>query len=319
MLKTGFQMDPIELIDIRGDSTFALILEAQNRKHDIFYYLPGDIYMLDGKVLARGHDLRVSDTPGAHFHLGEARIVELSQLDVIHLRQDPPFDMGYISTTFLLERLQPDTLIINDPVNVRNAPEKIFVTEFADLTPPTLITRSLHAVRQFREEHEDIILKPLYGNGGAAVFRLAATDTNLASLVELFQGVFREPFIVQKYLPEVRLGDKRIILVDGEPLGAINRVPAADETRSNLHIGGRAEAVDLTPRDLEICARLGPELRRRGLLFTGIDVIGTYLTEINVTSPTGLREIKRFGGVDIAAAIWDRIEERLGKRHARIA
>jgi glutathione synthase len=313
VLKTGFQMDPIEHIDIRGDSTFALILEAQKRHHDIFYYLPGDIYMRDGKVMAKSHDLRVSDTPGAHFQLGEPQIIELSRLDVILLRQDPPFDMGYISTTFLLERLQPRTLVVNDPANVRNAPEKIFVTEFAELTPPTLITRSLEAVRQFRDHHQDIILKPLYGNGGAAVFRLAAEDTNLASLVELFQGVFREPFIAQKYLPEVRDGDKRIILVDGEPVGAINRVPAIDETRSNMHVGGRAEPVGMTSRDLEICATLGPELRRRGLFFAGIDVIGNYLTEINVTSPTGIREIKRFGGPDIAAIIWDKIEERLAK------
>ena len=239
--------------------------------------------------------------------------MDLSELDTVLLRQDPPFDMAYITTTHLLERIHPKTLVVNDPAHVRNAPEKVFVLDFLDLMPPTLVTRSLDDVKRFRAEHTDIILKPLYGNGGSSVFRVAPGDTNLNSLVELFLTVFREPFMVQEYRPEVRAGDKRIILVDGEVAGAVNRVPAADETRSNLHVGGMAAATDLTARDREICARLGPELKKRGLLFTGIDVIGPYLTEINVTSPTGIRQVKAFGGPDIAALIWDAIERRVGR------
>lgn len=314
MLKAGFQMDPIDRIDIRGDSTFAMLLEAQHRGHELFYYTPADLFMRDGRVMARGHTLKVLDKPGDHYQLSNARTIDLSELDVLHLRQDPPFDMAYITTTFLLERIHPQTLVVNDPAHVRNAPEKLFVTQFLDLMPPSLITRSLEDVKAFREEHDDIIIKPLYGNGGAAVFRLAPGDTNIGSLVELFQTVFREPFVVQKYLPEVRQGDKRIVLVDGEPVGAINRVPASDETRSNMHIGGRPEPIELTERDREICATIGPELRRRGILLAGIDVIGQYLTEINVTSPTGLREIKRFGGQDIAAIVWDVIESKVASR-----
>ncbi|MFP4538365.1 MAG: glutathione synthase [Dichotomicrobium sp.] len=307
-LRTAFQMDPIDRIDIRGDSTFALMLEAQARGHSLFYYTPDRLIFSDGRILATGFDVTVRDVEGDHYTLSEERRVELSGFDVIHLRQDPPFDMAYITTTFMLEQLVPDVLVVNDPANVRNAPEKLFSMSYPELMPPTAIVRDLDGVRRFRAEHEDIILKPLYGNGGAAVFRLAAGDTNLGSLVELFQGVFREPFVVQKYLPQVRAGDKRILLVDGEPAGAINRVPADDETRSNMHIGGRAEPTEMTGRDLEICAAIGPELKRRRLALAGIDVIGDYLTEVNVTSPTGLRELKRFGGTDVAARLWDWIE-----------
>jgi glutathione synthase len=310
-LKVAFQMDPIERIDIRGDSTFALLLEAQWRGHDVFYYTPGNLSLRDGKLIAEGHSITVEDRPGNHYRLAHPRSVDLSEFDVVHLRQDPPFDMAYITTTHLLERLQPKTIVVNDPAAVRNAPEKIFVLDFLDLMPPTLVTRNLEDVKLFRAEHKDIILKPLYGNGGSSVFRIGPGDTNLNSLVELFQTVFREPFMVQQYRPEVRTGDKRVILVDGEVVGAINRVPAADETRSNMHVGGVATATELTARDREICARLGPELKKRGLLFAGIDVIGPYLTEINVTSPTGIRQVKALGGPDIAVLIWDAIERKV--------
>lgn len=319
MLKVGFQMDPIERIDIRGDSTFALLLEAQKRGHELFYYTPADLFMREGRVMARVNTLQVVDKPGDHYRLSNRRTIQLSDLDVVHLRQDPPFDMAYITTTYLLERIHPHTLVVNDPASVRNAPEKLFVTKFLDLMPPTLITRSLEDVRAFREQYKDIIVKPLYGNGGAAVFRIAPGDTNLGSLVELFQTVFREPFVVQKYLPEVRQGDKRIILVDGEPAGIINRIPAPDETRSNMHIGGRPEPSEFNARDYEICAAVGPELRRHGILLAGLDVIGPYLTEINVTSPTGLREVRRFGGPDIAALLWDSIERKRANHAAVIA
>ena len=311
-LRVACQMDPIDRIDISGDSTFALLLEAQRRGHEMFYYTPPNLALYGGRLLARGQTLTVEDKAGAHYQASDPRTVDLSELDVVLLRQDPPFDMAYITTTHLLERIHPQTLVVNDPAHVRNAPEKVFVLDFLDLMPPTLVTRSLEDVRAFRAEHKDIILKPLYGNGGASVFHVPPGDTNLNSLIELFQTVFREPFMVQQYRPEVRAGDKRIILVDGEVVGALNRVPAADETRSNLHVGGTAAVIDLTPRDREICARLGPELKKRGLLFTGIDVIGPYLTEINVTSPTGIRQIKKFGGPDIAALIWDAIETKRG-------
>jgi glutathione synthase len=315
-LKVACQMDPIDRIDIGGDSTFALLLEAQKRGHSMFYYTPPDLALLGERLVARGSTLTVQDKTGGHFQLSDARVVDLAELDVILLRQDPPFDMSYITTTHLLERIHPKTLVVNDPASVRNAPEKIFELDFLDLMPPTLVTRSAEDVRRFRAEHKDIILKPIYGNGGSSVFRVAPGDTNLNSLIELFQTVFREPFMVQQYRPEVRAGDKRIILVDGEVAGAVNRVPAADETRSNLHVGGQAKPTELTARDKEICARLGPELKKRGLLFTGIDVIGPYLTEINVTSPTGIRQVHAFGGPDIAALIWDAIEakRRTGKR-----
>lgn len=310
-LKTGVQMDPIEKIHIHGDSTFALLLEAQKRQHSIFYYTPDKLFMRDGRVFAGGYELRVDDVHGAHYELGQKQTLALEELDLVHLRQDPPFDMAYVTTTHILDHIHPKTLVVNDPASVRNAPEKLFVTEFPDLMPPTLITRSLDAVNAFRAEFGDIIVKPLYGNGGTAVFRLQPGDTNAGSLVELFQAVFREPFVVQQYLPDVRKGDKRIILVDGKPVGAINRVPAANETRSNMHVGGRPEAAGLTPREHEICDAIGPELKRRGLIFVGIDVIGDYLTEVNVTSPTGIREVKRFGGPDIAALIWDVVEEKV--------
>ncbi len=310
-LKVAFQMDPIERIDIAGDSTFALLLEAQRRGHEAFYYTPPDLSLRDGQLIASGHSLTVEDKPGDHYRLAHPRAVNFVNFDVVQLRQDPPFDMAYITTTHLLERLHPRTLVVNDPASVRNAPEKVFVLDFLDLMPPTLVTRSLDEIRSFREDHKDIVVKPLYGNGGAAIFRLAEGDTNLNSLVELFSQIFREPIMVQRYLPQVRDGDKRIILVDGEFAGAINRVPAHDETRSNLHVGGTAKATTLTARDEEICARLGPELKRRGLIFTGIDVIGDYLTEINVTSPTGIREVRDFGGPDIAAMIWDVVEVRV--------
>ena len=311
-LKVAFQMDPIDRIDIRGDSTFALLLEAQARGHDLFYYTPQNLALRNDELMAHGHTLKVEDTEGSHYTLSSPRTVDLGDLDVVHLRQDPPFDMSYITTTHLLERVHPETLVVNDPAHVRNAPEKVFVLDFLDLMPPTMVTRSLDDVRAFRAEYRDIIIKPLYGNGGEAVFFLKKDDTNLASLVELFQLMLREPFMVQQYLPQVREGDKRIILIDGKLAGAINRVPAPDETRSNMHIGGTPKPVDLTPRDHEICERLGPELKKRGLIFVGIDVIGDYLTEINVTSPTGIREVKRFGGNDLAAMIWDVIEERVG-------
>lgn len=309
-LHVACQMDPIERIDIRGDSTFALLLEAQRRGHDIFYYNPPDLALHGERLVARGSTLRVHDEVGRHYALNHNRQQDLGALDVVLLRQDPPFDLAYITSTHLLERIHPRTLVVNDPASVRNAPEKLFVLDFLDLMPPTLVTRSLDDVRAFRNEHKDIIIKPIYGNGGAAVFRLRPDDTNLASLVELFQISMREPFMVQQYRPEVRAGDKRIILVGGKLAGAINRVPADDETRSNLHVGGTAHPVELTDRDRQICDRLGPELQRRGLLFTGIDVIGPYLTEINVTSPTGLRQVKAFGGPDIASLLWDAIEAK---------
>jgi len=311
-LTVACQMDPIDRIDIMGDSTFALLLEAQRRGHELFYYTPPNLALHGDRLLARGSTLEVDDKVGAHYRLSRPRTEDLAQWDVVLLRQDPPFDMAYITTTHLLERIHPRTLVVNDPASVRNAPEKVFVLDFLDLMPPTIVTRSLEDVKAFRAEHKDIILKPIYGNGGSSVFRIAPGDTNLNSLVELFQTVFREPFMVQQYRPEVRGGDKRIILVDGEAAGAVNRVPAADETRSNLHVGGTPRATDLTARDREICARLGPELKKRGLLFTGIDVIGPYLTEINVTSPTGIRQIAALGGPDIAAMIWDAIERKVG-------
>jgi glutathione synthase len=309
-LAIAVQMDPIETIDITGDTTFALMLEAQARGHALYHYLPGQLSMNGGKVAARAGRLKLRDEKGNHFDKEEAVEIDLAEMDVVLLRQDPPFDMAYISTTYLLERIHPQTLVVNDPAEVRNAPEKLFVTEFADLTPPTLITRDPKAIRAFRAEHEDIILKPLYGNGGAAVFRARADDPNFNALLELFEQVFREPFVVQRYLSDVRKGDKRIILVDGEPAGIINRVPAEFETRSNMHVGGRPEPAELSARDREICARIGPALKERGLVLVGIDVIGDWLTEINVTSPTGIREVKRFGGADIAALFWDAVEAR---------
>ena len=312
-LKVAVQMDPIQSIDIRGDSSFAMMLEAQRRGHSLFVYQPDGLAMRDGEVFATGtHIPAVRDEIGRHVDIGETARLPLLDFDVVLMRQDPPFDMNYISATHLLERVHPQTLVVNDPAHVRNAPEKLFVCDFPDLMPPTLITRDRAEIRAFRQEHGDIILKPIYGNGGAGVFLLSAGDQNLTALIELFEQSFREPFVVQRYLPDVKKGDKRIILVDGEVAGAINRVPAEGEARSNMHVGGRAEPVEMTERDREICAAIGPTLRERGLIFVGIDVIGEYLTEINVTSPTGIREVKRFGGADIAALVWDAIEARLG-------
>src|SRR5271170_1676216 len=295
-LNVAVQMDPIERINIRGDSTFALLLEAQARAHALSYYTPDQLAMRDGKVSANVRPLAVRDQAGDHFTLGEPRRVALSSFDVVLLRQDPPFDLAYITSTHLLERIQPKTLVVNDPAHVRNAPEKIFVTEFPDLMPPTLLTRDLDAIKAFRAEHGDIVMKPLYGKGGEAVFRLEREDLNFGSLYDLFAATFREQWVVQKFLPEVRDGDKRIILVDGEFARAVNRIPAPDDLRSNMVRGGMPKATDLTKREREICARLEGPLRERGLLFVGIDVIGGYLTEINVTSPTGIRAIARFDG-----------------------
>ncbi len=304
------QMDHVSTINIAGDSTFAMSLEAQNRGYKLFHYTPDRLSMRDGRVYATVEPMELRDVKGDHFTLGARERIDLSTMDVVLLRQDPPFDMSYITSTHLLERIHPKTLVVNDPAWVRNSPEKIFVTEFADLMPPTLITKDPAEIARFREEQGDIILKPLYGNGGAGVFHSTRDDRNFTSLMEMFAQMFREPFIAQGYLPAVRKGDKRIILVDGEPVGAINRVPAEHDSRSNMHVGGRAEATELTAREREICARIGPALRERGFLLVGIDVIGDYMTEINVTSPTGIREVKKFGGADIAALLWDAIERK---------
>jgi len=309
-MKIAFQMDPIGPIDINADSSFRLAEEAQARGHELFYYTPDKLAYEQGRVTARGWPLKVQRVVGDHAILGEETTVDLADFDVVWLRQDPPFDMFYITTTHLLDRLSPGTLVVNDPFWVRNFPEKLLILDFPDLMPPTTIARDIDTIRAFKEEHGDVILKPLYGNGGAGVFLLTKEDRNLSSLHELFTGFSREPLIVQKFLPQVAEGDKRVILVDGEPVGAINRVPAKGETRSNMHVGGRPEKVDLTERDLEICAAIGPLLREKGQVFVGIDVIGRYLTEINVTSPTGIQELERFDGVNIAAKIWDAIEAK---------
>jgi glutathione synthase len=303
-------MDHINSIRIAGDTSFALCLAAHDRGHELYHYTPDRLSMRDGVVSAALEPLQVRDIEGDHFTLGEAVHTDLSEMDVILLRQDPPFDMNYITTTHLLERIHPKTLVVNDPAWVRNSPEKIFVTEFPDLMPETLITKDLQEVLKFRREFGDIIIKPLYGNGGAGVFHLTSDDRNLTSLLEMFEQMYREPFIAQRYLKDVRSGDKRIILIDGEPVGAINRVPAESDARSNMHVGGRAEATELTAREKEICARIGPSLKERGFILVGIDVIGDYMTEINVTSPTGIREIKRFGGADIAQLFWDVVEAK---------
>ncbi len=309
-LNVAVQMDPIDRINITGDSAFALMLEAQARGHALAYYTPDRMAMRDGEVFATVHPLEVRDVKGDHYTLGEARRVRLDTFDVILMRQDPPFDMSYITATHLLERIHPKTLVVNDPAHVRNAPEKIFVTEFPDLMPPTLITRDLNEIKAFRDEFGDIVMKPLYGHGGASVFRLTRDDLNFGSLYDLFATTFREPWVVQRFLPEVKHGDKRIILVDGVFAGAVNRVPSEGDLRSNMVRGGAAAETDLTPREREICERLGPALRARGLLLTGIDVIDGHLTEINVTAPTGIRAIKRIGGPDIAVTVWDMIEAK---------
>src|SRR5918993_1671156 len=309
-LNVAVQMDPIERINIRGDSTFAMLLEAERRGHVLSYYTPDRLAMRATRVFATVQPLRVRDAEGSHFTLGEPQRVELSRFDVVLMRQDPPFDLAYITATHLLERIHPGTLVVNDPAQVRNAPEKMFVMEFPDLMPPTLLTRDLAEIKAFRREHGDIVMKPLYGKGGEAVFRVTAEDLNFGSLYDLFAATFREAWVVQKFLPAVRHGDKRIILVDGEFAGAVNRVPAADDLRSNFARGGAGKATELTDREREICARLAQPLRDRGLIFVGIDVIDGNLTEINVTSPTGIRAIKALGGPDVASILWDRIEAR---------
>ena len=309
-MKIAFQMDPIGSVNINADSTFRIAEEAQARGHELFYYAPDQLAFDQGRLTARGYPMqvqRVADTPAI---LGDMVTVDLADFDVIWLRQDPPFDMHYITTTHLLDLVHPKTLVVNDPFWVRNFPEKLLVLKFTDLTPPTMIARDIDNLRAFKDQHGDIIVKPLYGNGGAGVFRLTQDDRNLSSLFELFTGFSREPLIAQKYLPAVTQGDKRVILIDGEPIGAINRVPAAGETRSNMHVGGRPEKVELTERDREICAAIGPVLREHGQIFVGIDVIGDYLTEINVTSPTGIQELERFDGINVAEKIWQVIEAK---------
>jgi glutathione synthase len=313
-LDVAVQMDHIASIRVAGDSTFAMLLEAQTRGHRLWHYTPDRLALRDGRVFAGVERLEVRDTAGDHFTLGAVERVDLSRFDVVLLRQDPPFDLHYVTTTHLLERIHPNTLVVNDPVSVRNAPEKIFVTEFPDLMPPTLISRDPDEIRAFRSEFGDIVMKPLYGHGGAAVFRVREADENFGSLMDMFSTTWREPWVIQRYQSEVRDGDKRIILVDGEFAGAVNRVPAADDLRSNMVRGGRAAATDLSAREREICERIGPFLRDRGLLLVGIDVIGDFLTEINVTSPTGIRAIRRLGGPDIAAMVWDRIEAKRAGR-----
>ena len=313
-MKVALQMDPIGAVDIDADSTFRIALEAQARGHDLFYYTPDRLVFDEGRIKARGWPITVRRERGNHVDYGTETEIDLADVDVVWLRQDPPFDMAYITSTHLLEMLGPRTLVVNDPFWVRNSPEKLLVLRFAQLTPPTMIARDLDAIRAFRARHGDIILKPLYGNGGAGVFHLDQGDRNLAALHELFSGFSREPLIAQKFLPAVAQGDKRVILVDGEPVGAINRVPQPGETRSNMHVGGRAEPIALTDRDREICATIGPVLREKGQIFVGIDVIGDWLTEINVTSPTGLQELERFDGTNAAALIWTAIETRSAQR-----
>jgi glutathione synthase len=315
-LKVAIQMDHVSTIDIEGDSTFVLGLEAEKRGYEVWHYTPPDLMFRDRKVLARVQPMKLRREKGNHFSLGTAQLVDLSTFDVVLLRQDPPFDMSYITTTHLLEHVHPKTLVVNDPASVRNAPEKLYVTHFDNVMPPTLISADPRALREFRDEHKDIILKPLFGNGGAGVFRVQPGDENFASLLEMFSQRSREPLIAQRYLPAVRKCDKRIILIDGKAVGAIDRVPAEGEARSNMHVGGQAVKAGLTKRDIEICEIIGPELARLGMIFVGIDVIGNYLTEINVTSPTGLQQINRFDGVCLEAQIWDRIEARYSATRA---
>lgn len=311
MLEIAVQMDPLERINFAGDSTFALMLEAQRRGHRLWFYTPDRLSLEGERLTARAHSIEVFDDPSRYYALGEASELDLRAMDIVLLRQDPPFDLAYITSTHFLERLAPKTLVVNDPAHVRNAPEKIFVMEFSDLMPPTLITRDRAAIERFRAGHGDIVMKPLYGHGGAAVFKVAPRDPNFGSLFDMFATTFREPWVVQRFLPEIVKGDKRILLIDGEVMGAINRVPADDDIRSNLVRGGAPAASELGAREQEICARLAPELKRRGLVFVGIDVIDGWLTEINVTSPTGLRALKRVGGPDLAPPLFDAIERRL--------
>ena len=313
-LNVAVQMDPIARINIRGDSTFALLLEAQKRGHGLSYFTPDKLSLRGDEVVAPVQSLSVRDEVGDHFTLGEPKRTNIASFDVVLLRQDPPFDLAYITSTHLLERIHPKTLVVNDPAAVRNAPEKLFVMNFPQLMPPTLISRDLDEINAFRDEHGAVVMKPLHGHGGAAVFRIMPQDMNFGSLYDMFSVTFKEPWVIQRFLPEVKHGDKRIILVDGEFAGAVNRVPAPDDLRSNMVRGGAAQATELSPREQEICKTLGPALRAEGLLFVGIDVIDGFLTEINVTSPTGIRAVARLGGPDIAARIWDTIEaKRAGK------
>lgn len=309
-LKIAVQMDHISTVQIAGDTSFALCLAAQARGHELFHYTPNRLSQLGQTVFAHMAPLTVRDVKGDHFTLGPEERVELTDMDVVLLRQDPPFDMNYITTTHMLDLVHPKTLVVNDPAHVRNAPEKIFVTEYSDLMPETLITLDVEEIKAFRAKHGDIIIKPLFGNGGAGVFLLRKDDQNLTSLLEMFGQLTREQLVVQQYLPRVREGDKRIILIDGEPVGAINRVPAEGDARSNMHVGGKAVETQMSEREREICARIGPALKERGLILVGIDVIGGLMTEINVTSPTGVREVKKFGGADIAALFWDAVEAK---------
>ena len=311
-LAVAIQMDAMDSIDIAGDSTFAVALEGQARSHTLFHYLPADLSLQQGRVIARARPLQVRPEPGNHFTLGDAELIDLVAMDVVLMRQDPPFDMSYITATHLLEHIHPETLVVNDPVHVRNAPEKLFVTHFENVMPPTVITSDAALIHEFRAEYADIVVKPLFGNGGAGVFHIAPEDENLNALLEMFTGLYREPIIVQKYLPEIRQGDKRIILIDGIAAGAVTRVPPPGEARANLHVGARAEKTVLTAREEEICAAIGPALRERGLIFVGIDVIGDFLTEINVTSPTGIMEINRLDDARLDALVWDAIEARVG-------
>lgn len=317
-LAVAIQMDAIESIDIDADSSFVLAMEAQRRNHALYYYLPHALSFEDGRLYARAHPLQVRREKGNHFTLGAAERLDLATMDVVLMRQDPPFDMAYITATHLLEHIHPATLVVNDPVSVRNAPEKLFVTHFRELMPPTMITSSREEVLEFRRAHKDVIVKPLFGNGGAGVFHVSPEDENLGALLELFTELYREPLIVQKYLPAVRAGDKRIILVNGVPVGAINRVPPPGEARSNMHAGGQPARSTLTNREREICEAIGPTLVDKGLLFVGIDVIGNWLTEINVTSPTGIQEINRYDSVSIEGQVWDAIEEKLSETAARL-
>ena len=312
-LNVAVQMDPIARINIRGDSTFGLLLEAQKRGHGLSYYTPDQLSLVGDELVAPVHLLTVRDEVGNHFTLGEPRREPLAAFDVILLRQDPPFDLAYITSTHFLERLHPKTLVVNDPAGVRNAPEKLFVMDFPQLMPPTLISRDLGEINAFRDTHGAVVMKPLHGYGGAAVFRVMPQDMNFGSLYDMFSVTYKEPWVIQRFLPEIKHGDKRIILVDGEFAGAVNRVPAPDDLRSNMVRGGAAQATELSPRERQICETLGPALRERGLLFVGIDVIDRNLTEINVTSPTGIRAVSRLGGPDIAAKIWDAIEAKRAK------
>jgi glutathione synthase len=307
-LQVAVQMDPIERVNIEADTTFMLMLEAQARGHSLFIYAADKLALDDGRVLARGRSAALRAAKGDHHTSGEAEVRDMSEFDVVLMRQDPPFDLAYITATYFLEKIHPATLVVNDPAEVRNAPEKLFVTGFPGLQPPTLITADAEALHEFHVRHGDIVLKPLYGGAGSGVVKLKADDPNLDALLELHAMIGREPVIAQKFIAAVSKGDKRILLVDGAPIGAINRIPGVGQVRSNLARGGRAEAVGLTARDREICDAIGGALRDRGLLFVGIDVIGDYLTEINVTSPTGAQQLKRFGGADAAVALWDRIE-----------